>query len=216
MNRRFLLFTCISMLCLLANAQSKLDRKYRVSAKLGGASYTQSDMNATFGATIGGGVEFDITRNTALLTGLNLAKRGGEGSSSIGLLEVSAYYLEIPVEYRFYNFFSRIDEWDSVDLFVAISSHLSCGLFGRSNANAYTKTSTSGGEYREEQIEAISQGTFSSSGIRRFDVGIGAKMGVVLSDHYECSIGADIGLINVKGPVNGHNFQVFVGLAYLW
>ncbi len=91
----------------------------------------------------------------------------------------NAYYLEIPIHagYKYV-----LD--DDLAFFGEFGPYFSIGLFGKS------KLAT--------EDESIKVDTFSEDGgVKRFDFGLGFRLGTEINKHFTASVGYDFGLVDV-------------------
>lgn len=111
--------------------------------------------------------------------------------------ETDAYYLHLPLHVGYRWAFSR-----ACALYVDAGPYFSLGLFGKSKMTDYINHTKEKGD------------TFD--GIRRFDWGLGARIGVELADHYRLGVGYDSGLRKLSAYNLGHNYNFSVSIGYMF
>ena len=126
---------------------------------------------------------------------------GGSIFSTYGASwQSKSYYLSIPVHVGY-----KFAVADNVKLSISAGPKFDIGLFGKYN----TKILNQATDYHGN--------VFSDNYLNRFDVAIGAKVGVELFDHYQVSIGYNWGLKNiVKNGPDTKNRQLQVTLGYMF
>lgn len=110
---------------------------------------------------------------------------------------MNAYYLHLPVHVGYHWSLGRV-----CALYADAGPYFSLGLFGKNKTMDYitnTKTKTD---------------TFDA--IRRFDWGLGARVGVELMGHYRIGIGYDYGLqkLSKYNSERNNNFTISVGYVF--
>lgn len=110
------------------------------------------------------------------------------------------YYLSIPVHVGY-----KFAVADNVKLSLSAGPKFDIGLFGKHNTKVLNQTTDYHGN------------VFSDNYLNRFDVAIGAKVGVELFDHYQVSVGYNWGLKNiVKDGPDTKNRQLQVTIGYIF
>lgn len=110
------------------------------------------------------------------------------------------YYLEIPIHIGY-----RYNLGSTVNLFASFGPYFGVGLFGKNKFFDGENTTK--------------PDSFSSSGLKRFDFGLGVRGGVEMFNHYRIYLGYDWGVLDIAkgfngGTVNSRNF--YVGAAYMF
>lgn len=126
---------------------------------------------------------------------------GGNVFSTYGASwQSKPYYLSIPVHVGY-----KFAVADNVKLSLSAGPKFDIGLFGKHN----TKVLNQATDYHGN--------VFSDNYFNRFDIALGAKVGVELFDHYQVGIGYNWGLKNiVKNGPDTKNRQLQVTLGYMF
>lgn len=135
---------------------------------------------------------------------LTLSAKGSKFNSTLGDEVVSVisrpYYLEIPIHIGYRYMLNS----GKVGFFGSVGPYFGVGLFGENKVSKGDVKST--------------PDTFSSDGLKRFDFGVGVRVGVSMFNHYRIYLGYDWGLIDVAkasgNNINNRNF--YVGAAYMF
>lgn len=102
----------------------------------------------------------------------------------------SPAYLQIPVRLGY-----RFSLGDNVKLLINAGPYASIGLHGKSKVTSSV-----------ENVENINKSdVFNNTGLERFDMGIGARVGVELYNHFQLIGGYDCGFINTDSNINLKN-----------
>lgn len=109
----------------------------------------------------------------------------------------SAYYLHLPIHIGYRWAFCK-----ACAFYVDAGPYVSLGLFGKMK------------ELDHMTQEKYNYNTFNH--IRRFDWGLGARLGIEVTDHYRLGIGYDYGLqkISKYGNDKNNNFTISVGYMF--
>lgn len=126
---------------------------------------------------------------------------GGNVFSTYGASwQSKPYYLSIPVHVGY-----KFAVADNVKLSLSAGPKFDIGLFGKHN----TKVLNQATDYHGN--------VFSDNYFNRFDVALGAKVGVELFEHYQVGIGYNWGLKSiVKNGPDTKNRQLQVTLGYMF
>lgn len=131
---------------------------------------------------------------------------GGNVFSTYGASwQSKPYYLSIPVHVGY-----KFAVADNVKLSLSAGPKFDIGLSGKHKGVINTPTNAS--------VQTDYHGNvFSDNYLNRFDVAIGAKVGVELFDHYQVSVGYNWGLKNiVKDGPDTKNRQLQVTIGYIF
>ena len=113
-------------------------------------------------------------------------------------VNVDEYYLEIPVHIGYKHTFN-----DKFALFGEFGPYFGIGLFGKLKL--------------ESEGESLSVDTFSEKGgVKRFDMGLGFRIGTEINKLVSISIGYDFGLVNTNNDDNGKfkNSNLTLSIGY--
>lgn len=134
--------------------------------------------------------------------GALLTLKGAEKDYGSDLdFKCNAYYLEIPIHFGYKHVLS-----ENLSLFGEFGPYLGIGLFGK------TKLESGG--------ESAKVDTFGDEGgVKRFDLGLGFRLGFEIQERVPVSFGYDFGLLNAAdtddGPsIKNSNFTVSVGYKF--
>lgn len=141
------------------------------------------------GFHIGARAEFPLLsladRSTYLNTGVLLSLKGcSQDYGNWGSAKVNPYYLDVPIHFGYKHAITRV-----VSVFAEGGPYVGIGLFGKSKIQ---KPANLEGSTPEEYDTNI----FTERGLKRFDFGLGFRIGAELWQRYSVSLGYDWGLIN--------------------
>ncbi len=133
-----------------------------------------------------------------------LSSKGAKIDTSIADQSINStsrpYYIEVPIHLGYRYTFNN----SNFGIFGSFGPYVAMGIFGTDKVtagNVQTKPDS-----------------FSSSGLKRFDFGLGLRAGVAMFDHYRIYLGYDWGLINIAqnsdNKVNNRNF--YIGASYMF
>lgn len=164
----------------------------------------QSYFDNKSGFHIGLQGEVDIVKGLFAQTALTLEGRRYCSNTVLttygGSWQSKPYYLSIPVHVGY-----KFAVADNVKLSLSAGPKFDIGLFGKYN----TKVLNQATDYHGN--------VFSDNYFNRFDVALGAKVGVELFNHYQVGIGYNWGLKNiVKNGPDAKNRQLQVTLGYMF
>ncbi len=185
---------------------------------LNGNTLNLSDHRGRYGFNVGARMEylFRTTPSRAYLDAeLGLMKLGWKGSSNGDYYysdyykdetnaqfknwkaTMDAYYLHLPIHIGYRWAFSK-----ACALYVDAGPYFSLGLFGKGKVKDLDNKKTTEAD------------TFDQ--IRRFDWGLGARLGVEVADHYRIGIGYDYGLqkLSKYGNDKNNNFTISIGYMF--
>lgn len=116
--------------------------------------------------------------------------------------KINAYYLEIPIHAGYKHALN-----ENIAIFGEFGPYFGIGLFGKSKIKS--------------EGESISVDTFSDEmGIKRFDMGLGFRLGVEFKNRIPVSIGYDFGLTNIsddsedEGSFKNSNLSISIGYKF--
>lgn len=110
------------------------------------------------------------------------------------------YYLEIPIHLGY-----QYDLGPNLGFFASFGPYFDIGLFGTNKVF--------------DGVSDARPNSFSKSGVRRFDFGLGLRGGTQLFNHYRIYLGYDWGLLDIAknftgGTANSRNF--YIGMSYMF
>lgn len=172
-----------------------------VVAGLNIADVSELDSRIGFHVGVVGSYGFSNEFNGAYANaGALISLKGGQlDYGSILKANLDAYYLEIPIHIGYKHSLS-----ENFAIFGEFGPYIGIGLFGKSKI--------------ESEGESISVDTFSEDGgVKRFDMGLGFKLGVEINKLIPISVGYDFGLANINNDNNGgsiKNSNLTISIGY--
>lgn len=202
--KNLFLFICIVLLTTSIHAQSS--SRFGVTSGLNFSKYMSADLNYATGFRFGASVEFglpSIYRNMYVNSTLLLSQKGGK-SDDLDNLRINAYYIELPIHIGIKQRLS-----DKFSLFEQAGPYIGLGLFGKTKADSYYSSFLG-------QSDGYKYDTFSESGLRRWDLGLGFRIGTEYMNHVRLAWGMDFGTLKVSKNSNATNFSTDIALSYLF
>ncbi len=174
-----------------------------VVAGLNIADVSELDSRIGFHVGVVGSYGFSNEFNGAYANaGALISLKGGQlDYGSILKANLDAYYLEIPIHIGYKHSLS-----ENFAIFGEFGPYIGIGLFGKSKI--------------ESEGESISVDTFSEDGgVKRFDMGLGFKLGVEINKLIPISVGYDFGLANINndndgGSIKNSNLTISIGYKF--
>lgn len=194
---------CIILFSAAIHAQSPI--RYGVTSGINFSKYLSADLNYSTGYQIGVSTELglpSIHRNMYINSTLLLTQKGGK-SNDLDNLKINACYLELPIHIGIKQKLSG-----KFTLFEEAGPYLAWGLSGKTKADSYSS-------YSGEQ-DGYKYNTFSKSGLKRWDFGLGLKVGTEYMNHVRLAWGMDFGLMEVTKSSNAKNFNTYFAASYLF
>ena len=110
---------------------------------------------------------------------------------------MNAYYLHLPIHAGYHWSVAR-----RCAIYVDAGPYFSLGLFGKAKTTDHIKNET----HKDNTFDQI----------RRFDWGLGARLGVELGGHYRLGMGYDFGLqkLSKYSSDKNNNFTLSVGYMF--
>lgn len=231
----FLVAICF-LIAVGASAQSRLTYGIKGGVNLSESTGTSSTDNKV-GYNAGVTLDYQLNSNWYLMTGLELTTKGaknygyytsygnsgygygygssygyGYGSSygtdfsySVYDLKQNLMYLQVPIHLGY-----KVDIGASTRLVFAAGPYVAYGIAGKTKGDLRQSNPTQEGyNYLYHTVDYKSFG----NGNRRFDLGLGASMGVEFGK-FGVNIGYDWGLINVTENVDSKNRNAYLSVGY--
>lgn len=201
---KYLLVLCFTLCALSVSAQ-----KVRGGAFAGYTNNATSLFDAKSGYQVGAKAEWDIVKGLYLQGGLAIEQRYYSGGLYLWYNQKwhsRPVYLNVPIYVGY--------KWNvakNVKLNAAVDPKFSIGLFGKH-----------GNKTLSDDQESVVANTgyhgnaFTDHYLNRFDVSIGAEVGVELFNHYQFSVGYNKGFMDITKLGNDHNRQWQVSLEYMF
>lgn len=208
MKQKSLLLIAFILFLLKVNAQESI--KLGVQAGLNFSKYTAADLDYNTGFNLGITAQKNLLNSPLYLSsGLFITKKGGKEDLTPDNLKINAYYLELPMHIGLKQRLSN-----SFTLYEEVGPYFSYGLYGKTKTDGYDGTLNYDGDSKKVHVDATSQNTFSY--LKRFDMGVGLKIGIEFKNRYNLSMGADWGLLKVNSirDTKAKNFNFSINLGY--
>ena len=173
-----------------------------------------SKLDSKLGFNVGAKGELQFPNSMYLELGLSLSSKGWKSkgyydttTQETKTWEGTPYYLEIPLHLGY-----KVSAGENFKILGSVGPYAGLGLFGKStyrveSKNKVVKTTTSDNLFKDKLQE-------------RFDWGVGANLGVEIHNHYQLSLGYNLGLKNIykkeKGQGDSKNRVFNVSFAYLF
>ena len=134
---------------------------------------------------------FAMNEKTYINAGTILSLKGcSQNHRILGSIKTNPYYLDIPIHFGYRHSITR-----KVSVFAEAGPYFSIGLFGKHKIEQISATADGGSDpniVKEDYTENV----FGSNGLKRFDFGLGFRIGAELQKRYSVSLGYDWGLID--------------------
>lgn len=171
-----------------------------------------SNLNSQLGFHVGAKGELQFQNNLYVDLGLSLSSKGWKTDGYYDGQESrtwkgTPYYLEMPLHLGY-----KVSVGENIKLLGSVGPYVGLGVFGKSTCSIETKGKTT--------TQTVSDNLFKDKQQERFDWGAGINLGVELHNHYQLSLGYNLGLKNIykkeKGESDRKNRVVNVSFAYLF
>lgn len=185
--KKLILFAFCALMCVCAFAQSKPSWEVQAGLNISKINSSLYSSKAGFHVGVRGQLDLPSLFDGAYANaGAFLSLKGASidfGDLADG--KSNAYYLEVPVHFGYKHTVN-----DQFALFGEFGPYFACGLFGKTSSNAL--------DY-DDNFDFVSESekhdTFDE--FKRFDFGLGFRLGVEFCQKFTFSIGYDFGLVNV-------------------
>lgn len=183
MKKLFVLVAC-AVLSLGAFAQNKLSWEVEAGMNLAKMNVTGYDSRVGFHAGIRGKYELSsLTDGLYANAGAFLSLKGASVDwGDLASSKCNAYYLEVPVHLGYQYAVN-----DNFSVFGEFGPYFAYGLFGNTSASSM--------DFEDGESTSESHSTFDE--LKRFDFGLGLRVGVEIRQRYTFSVGYDMGLANI-------------------
>lgn len=180
----------------------------------GGVSFSRNksfDFKFITSFRVGGNIEYAIPMSAVseflFSSGLLFTEKGGR-INDLRKITMSAYYLQVPLNIGF-----RQRLTSDFKLVEEFGPYLAYGLFGK------TKIS----EFIDDAGKVFPQDNFNTfSRYKRFDAGLGLKLGIEYNEMIRLSWGMDIGFLKTAKDIKdypdttGENFSTYISLGFFF
>lgn len=188
--KKFFLMAVMAIMAITASAQ--VEKGFRMGVRVNGgvSNVTGEGDKMTFGYGLGWIAEYNFSSHLFLQSGIGLENIAHKEEAVDGTL--NAYYAQLPIHIGY-----RCGLGDTSSLFVQAGPTLGVGLFGS-----------------DIKWDRYSTNYFDIA--KRFDLGVGGRVGVEFSK-FQISVGANYGVLDTFDGVSGyHNLSINLGLAYMF
>lgn len=156
-------------------AQVRLGARGGISLAGMSSSEISDDLKMIPTVQLGGTAEFNLVRNFALQTGINLSGRGFKAKADPNNIIISAFYLQIPLQFIY----------KGKGFYLGAGSYAGLGLFGKFKDKFNGQTTTVDLKFGNNAILAP------------MDYGLSAEAGVSINESLRIGLGYHHGLANV-------------------
>ena len=181
-------------------AQSKGEFRIGPTVGMNVANITDSESDCRIGFNLGARVDYGLTDNVYLASGLMFSQKGSEGDyfeEGIKIEEsVNPLYLSIPIHVGY-----AYSLGNGVGIFGETGPYLAFGVAGKAKVEAL-------GE--EEKVDF-----FGDDMANVFDMGWGLRFGVEVSK-FQIHMGYEYGFTKVVDDLSWHNSNFSVGVSYMF
>ena len=172
-----------------------------------------SEWNSRLGFHIGVKGELQFNNRMYVDVVLSLTAKGGKSGTYYDLGEQQSmtwkstpYYLEIPAHIGY-----RIPVGENLTLFGSVGPYIGWGLLGEYSCKT---------EANSTETKTISDNLFKDNLQKSFDWGLGLNFGVEFYNHYQLSLGYNLGLQNINEKkdieVGGKNRVFNISVGYMF
>lgn len=187
MRKILLLIAIVTAGFTTANAQENL--KWGVTAGMNVSKLSTTGLDSKIGYHLGVKAELGLPQladGVFLDAAALLSAKGAKTDlGDLGNQKINANYLEVPV---FIGYKYAIN--DNFSVFGKFGVYFSYGLFGKTNVEEMDYDDN--GDIIHNKIK---YDTFGDDGFKRFDMGLGLRVGTEINKKYQISIGYDFGLL---------------------
>lgn len=190
-----------------ASAQEAGETRFGVTAGMNLSNITDMDLGSRIGFHIGVRGDYNFTDKMYLGAGVLFSQKGTRKSEDGVTASMNPGYIEVPIHfgYRFYKS-------DDISVFGEVGPYFAIGICGKQKISY-------DGQYKEafEDVYGSSEieaDIFGDNGAKRFDAGLGLRVGVEFSK-FQVSLGYDLGLTNMYDG-GGKNRNFTVGVTYMF
>jgi len=184
--KKYILLAVIAIMAVAASAQVEQGFRHGVRVNLGVSNVVADGDKMAFGYGLGWVAEYNFSNNLFLQSGIGFENIAHKRELMKGTL--NAFYAQLPIHVGY-----RFGMGNSYSLFVQAGPTLGVGLVG---SDIVWSDGTS--NYFDKA--------------KRFDLGVGARVGVEFSK-FQVSAGANYGVLE---SYDGHNLSINIGLAYMF
>lgn len=182
-----------------SSAQSKGDVRFGLTGGMNVANVTDLEADCRIGFNVGGRIEYGITNNVYLGSGLLLSQKGFQYDDSDDI-KANPLYLQIPIQFGYHH-----DLGNSVGLFAETGPYLAFGVGGKLKAKE-----DMGGILLSTKVDY-----FGDNAAEVFDMGWALRLGVEVS-RFQIHLGYEYGFTKVFEDTSCHNSNFNVGVSYFF
>ena len=202
-----ILLVLVTLFCVSVKAQ---EVKLGVFAGMNLSS--PSELNSKLGFNVGVKGEVQFKNNMYLELGLSLTSKGWESKGYYDAMtqetrtwKATPYYLEMPVHLGY-----KASVGENIKLFGSVGPYVGVGILGKSTYYADSKANG--------MKVTTSDNLFKDKLQERLDWGVGARLGAEFYNHYQVSLGYNLGLKKIfkQDRADSKNRIFNVSFAYLF
>lgn len=195
-----ILFVLVLALCVKANAQ---DKPFTFGVKAGANMSTLTgdykDSKVRFGYNVGVTVDYAVTENWFVLSGLEYTTKGVNGKKVNGVKSsIGASYIQLPIHAAY-----KLDIASSTKLVFQAGPYVALGVNGKNKIESSNNT----------VALSLKENTFGKR-MKRFDFGLGLGVGAEFGK-INANIGYDFGLLNVAKTQKNEDYKLRNGNAFV-
>ena len=176
-------------------AQSKGDFRIGPTVGMNVANVTDGDADCRIGFNIGARVDYGITNNVYLASGLLLSQKGYKIDDTD--IEGKPLYLNIPIHIGYTYSLGNV-----VSIFGETGPYLGFGVGGKQ-------------KFFDDGDVEVKTDYFGDDGANVFDMGWGLRFGVE-ANHFQIHMGYEYGFTKVFDEGSNHNSNFMVGVTYMF
>ena len=194
--------------------------RYGVVGGVNVSSIHASGTDYKAGFHVGGKMDVLISNNWYLDVSALFSMKGWKSTQYLHYFEeeiletdkytLNNYYFEVPIHAMY-----KIQVSPKVSINLSAGPYLGLGLFGKVHVKAKTSSYSDLGKTLEEAKDSASLYK-SGSGDKRFDFGIGAKVGVEINKKFQISAGYDWGFLKSNSGDDSQNRNIPISFTYIF
>lgn len=183
----------ISLMCITVAKAQTTNTKTVLEVGMNSSGLSSTVLDSRIGFHIGPKFEFGLphfVNGSYLSVGAFLSLKGAEKES----FKLNPYYLEVPVHLGY-----KFTVNQNTKIFCSAGPYLAYGLFGKAKDDS-----------DETDI-------FGDDKMKRFDFGLGFRVGAEFSDKIQLSVGYDAGLVQAfenDSDIKNRNFSLSLGYMF--
>lgn len=207
MRRRKVLLNLLCIFCFTSLFAQQKDINYGIQAGL--TSSKMASLGYLPGINVGITAEKDLSKYIYMNTAICFTGKGGEGGIYKNDVKARANYLAIPIHIGLKQRLS-----DSFKLFEEIGPYFSYGIGGKLIHRERVEIIDI--DKNESQTVIVPKEYETFSFIRRFNMGVGFRLGALYKDKYSLSFGSDVSTISIYKDESEYGLNLIINLGYVF